>query len=373
MKYSTLGALGVLALLVACGAPPPAPTGASGLGAAPAATIGGPGPETYREQVIAAARAEGEVNALLQSTWTPEGIKQLEDAVEREYGVRIKIHFTPVMNYLQRVPELLAELAANITPSFDLYQTATDTSARLVKEDVAESVPWAALLPAGTPPRVAADSRLLVVYTQHSGLMFDPTTIDRNEAPRSIKDLANPRWRGKLMLNQYSTTYLPYAVKLGREETLGALRGAVQNGAVSGTYSDLFTRFAAKEYPMATIQSTFYLTAQKRGIAADYAFLDFVYASETYVSVVKRVKHPNAAKLVAAVLAGPEGQRIGDEHLGLSNHYYGESVEHRLAEQGYAAGLQPFRWADMPNWVDVILAPEQQELQRALDTVLQGG
>src|SRR5918912_311528 len=83
----------------------------------------------YRQQVVDAARAEGEVNATIQTTFTPDTIQRLEDAIYREYGVRLKINFAPVGNYPQRAGELFGELGANTRPSYDLYQSSDATSA----------------------------------------------------------------------------------------------------------------------------------------------------------------------------------------------------------------------------------------------------
>src|SRR5688572_1396877 len=116
-----------VALLMACGSPAPAAPG----GGAAGATAGGSGAaasgagsggasaaasDAFRQQVIEGARREGQVNALIQSTWTAEGLRALEQGIEREYGVRLKIHHTPVANYQQRAATLLTELEANVTP-----------------------------------------------------------------------------------------------------------------------------------------------------------------------------------------------------------------------------------------------------------------
>src|SRR5262249_52881837 len=105
MRRITLGLIACL-LALACG-PTAAPAPSSG--AAPAAPSAPLSDAPYRQQVIDAARAEGEVNAALHTSWTPEGIQRLEDALEREYGVRIRINFTPIVNYGQRSAELLTE------------------------------------------------------------------------------------------------------------------------------------------------------------------------------------------------------------------------------------------------------------------------
>jgi hypothetical protein len=117
----------------------------------------------YRQQVIDAARAEGQVNATLHTSWTPEGIARVEDAIEREYGVRIKVNYQPIINYVQRASEVLGEAQANVTPSFDLYQSSDTTAASLFRAGVEEEVNWAPLLPAGTPAKVIGPGGRYVV------------------------------------------------------------------------------------------------------------------------------------------------------------------------------------------------------------------
>src|SRR5207248_6410861 len=130
------------------------------------------------------------------------------------------------------------------------------------------------------------------------------------EVPRSIKDLGQPRWRGKVMLFISPTVYWPWVIRLGRDETYAALRALIQNGAVADTYPNQLTRFAAREYSLATTGVTFQQIAQARGIPSRFTPIDFSANTDHYAFVAQRAAHPNAAKLLAAVLAGPEGQRL---------------------------------------------------------------
>src|SRR5690349_11601502 len=84
-------------LMVACGPGAGAPAApAAPPASAPAAPAAAPdSAAAYRQQVIDGARAEGTANILLSSIWTPEALREVEDAVEREYGVRIKTNRTP--------------------------------------------------------------------------------------------------------------------------------------------------------------------------------------------------------------------------------------------------------------------------------------
>ncbi|HEY7067743.1 MAG TPA: extracellular solute-binding protein [Chloroflexota bacterium] len=378
MIRALLALIAVLTTVIAC-APPapsaPAPAAAGPqAGAAPAASGAVSGEEAYRQQIVDAARAEGEVNAVIQSSWTPEGLKQLEEAIQREYGIAIKINHTPVQNYPQRVAELSSELAAGTTPSFDVYQTSDANALSMLKQDLLEPVNWGPLLPQETPPAIVkADNRLLVVYTDHIGLMYDPTIVAESEVPRSLKDLANPKWRNKVVMMQYTTSYVPYVMKLGREPTLAALRAAIQNGAVTDIFANEYTRFAAKEYPLAVIDGTYYLTAQLKGIPAAWAPLDFSYNSEHFVAVGRKVAHPNAARLLASVLVGPEGQRIAEQQLGFGSRYYEGSGDYKIEQAALAAGFPTFSWHENPDVGEFTLSPEGLELQREIDQIFHGG
>jgi ABC-type Fe3+ transport system substrate-binding protein len=353
-------------------APPPDP----GRGAANAPGSAGvlSADAAYRAEVVARAAAEGQVMATLQNAWSPAGLRLLEEAIEREYGVRIKISFTPVDNYPQRLATLVSELGANVTPSFDLYQTSDGTALRMLDEDAAETTNWAALLPSGTPSGVVqGDDRLVVVYTAFIGLMYDPQAIPEAEKPRSIKDLASPRWRDRFMTFSYTQSWFPYVVRLGREETLNALRATMRNGAIADIYAGQMTRFAAKERPMIMITSAHHQTALIRGLSAKFAPLDVAVNTQHFVAIPKRAAHTNAARLLAAVLAGPEGQRIAEEQLGLGNSYYATSAEARVAEEAQAAGFPRFTWADTPESIQLLRSPEGLELEREIRTILSGG
>jgi hypothetical protein len=47
--------------------------------------------------------------------------------------------------------------------------------------------------------------------------------------------------------------------------------------------------------------------------AGEFTLLDFADTTSHQLSVPRRAAHPNAAKLLAAIITGPEGQRISAE------------------------------------------------------------
>jgi ABC-type Fe3+ transport system substrate-binding protein len=190
--------------------------------------------------------------------------------------------------------------------------------------------------------------------------------------PHSIKDLADARLRGKLMLYNYTQSYLAYVLRLGREPTFAALRAAVQGGAPADTYANGYTRYAAREYPVVLTSSSSYYRAVGAGLPAKFVSLDFALETQHHMAVARRVAHPNAARLLAAVLAGPEGQRIAAQYIEGANRYYENSTEYRLQEEARAAGLPAFRWTEDPQAAALLLSPEGQSIQRDIDGILQG-
>src|SRR5262249_38870670 len=139
------------------------------------------------------------------------------------------------------------------------------------------------------------------------------------------------------------------------------------------TYPNQFTRFAAKEYPLSATGVTFHHIALARGIPSRFTPLDFSTNTDHHVSVARRAAHPNAAKLLAAVLAGPEGQRIQAEHIGVGSRYYENTRENQLEDEALAAGFPSFAWTDYPDAMAFVLSPEGEDLQKEMERILRGG
>ena len=162
-------------------------------------------------------------------------------------------------------------------------------------------------------------------------------------------------------------------MKLGKEPTFTALRGAIQNGAVTDIFANEFTRFVAKEYPLVTVAGSFYHAARLRGVPAAFGSLDFSYNTDHHLAIAKKAAHPNAAKLLAAALVGPEGQRIAEAQIGIGNRNYEGSLDHQLEAAALAAGFPTFHWWESKEVRDLSLSPEGLDLQREIEQIFKGG
>jgi ABC-type Fe3+ transport system substrate-binding protein len=101
--------------------------------------------------------------------------------------------------------------------------------------------------------------------------------------------------------------------------------------------------------------------------------LDFSQNTDHLVMVARRAAHPNAAKLLAAVLAGPEGQKIEEDVIGVSNRYYPGTREAKLEDDALAAGFPSFTWADSPDSIEFVLSPAGEAIVREMGQIVQGG
>jgi len=183
-------------------------------------------------RVIEGAKKEGRVAMILHSTLYGKGIERLRRSVAEKYGVDLQIDYTPSGSYPVTLAKAITEYKTGGAPSNDLLVLADASLAKATAAGITEKVDWKPLLAEGTPPQVIQfDGNALSTHTNHFGLVFNPSVISPQEAPKSLKDLANPKWRGKIVMYSYTSNYLGYSFILGMEKTLSTLRGIMKNAA----------------------------------------------------------------------------------------------------------------------------------------------
>jgi ABC-type Fe3+ transport system substrate-binding protein len=324
-------------------------------------------------QVLEGARKEGEVDAVLPSSLTPDGVRKIEKAIGEKYGVNLKINYTPARSYPQLTSQAISEFRAKVAPSYDIHVSSDSNMYDAAAAGVLEKIDWAPLLSEGTPPNVVQFSgQSVAVYTGHVGLLYHPQVIPPREAPASLSDLGNAKWKGKVVIFPYTDLYTAYAILYGKSRILTDLKALMKNGAVVDTYPSAFRRFTLGEYPMILITSAFYSQAEKKGIPARFKSIDFAYLTIHQLGVRKNARHPNAGKLLIAFMSGPEVHRLWESEIGNGNAFYPDSYEHKLALEAQKAGLKSFRWAEWPGALEFMGSKASDELAKEMGTILRG-
>jgi len=284
------------------------------------------------------------VDATLQSSLTPRGVAAVQEAIRKKYGVDLRVNYSPARSYPEIQAKAVTEHKAGAPPSFDLITAGESHVFELAEAGAVERVDWGALLSPGTPPEgVVFGGAGLVVNTAFVGLLYNPKVVRPEEAPASLKDLANPKWRGKILVPPYTSTWMTQAIPMGRQASLSVVEAILKNGAVVTQWPTAVNRFTLGEYPMvALISESFFHQLKSRGVSAGFRPLDAAYVSQHIVAVRTNARHPNAAKLLAAFLAGPEAVKIWQEIATNPNFYYRGKSPFELGPEWQ--GVRPWLW-----------------------------
>jgi len=360
--------LAVLSILVLASLLHPAEVTAQKTDRVAAASPGGTSAADLLTRVIEGAKREGVVDAALQSSLSPRGIAAVQDGIRKQYGIDLKINYTPTRSYPRIHAQALTELKAGAPPSFDLITLEDFRIFALSEEGGIERVDWGPLLLPRTPPEVAVYSGSgLVVNTTFLGLLYNPKVISSEDAPSSLKDLTNPKWRGKVLVPPYTAVWMPLVIPMGRQASLSMVDGIMKNGAVVTEWPTAINRFTLGEFPLvALISETFAHQLKAKGLAVGFKPLDAALVNQHIVAVRAGARHPNAAKLLAAFLAGPEALKIWQEIAVAPNFHYRDQSPLGLGAEW--RGVRPWFWN--PERLRYSSTPEvgawEQEIGRVL-------
>ena len=321
--------------------------------------------------IVEGARKEGTVSLKLHPGLAGKGIERLKRGVAERYGVILQIEYTPSASYPLALAKATFERKAGAPPSFDLLPFDDGNLAQALSAGLAEKIDWKPLLAPGTPSQaVHVNGYALATHTNHIGLVYNPSIVSAPEVPRSLKDLANSKWRGKVIIFPYTNLYLGYSIVLGADPTLAVLREIMKNEATVEIYARGVTRYMAGEYPLVLTSSGSYTQIKRKGVPAQWSSLDVSFATNHFAIVLNGARHPNAAKLVALYLASPEGHRLMLEEAGEGSLFYPGDVEQEIAQQDSKRGLKVYNATNWPGALELLLSPKGAQVEQEIGRIL---
>jgi spermidine/putrescine-binding protein len=291
------------------------------------------------DQVIEGAKKEGRVGVTLSSAVSPASIPRLKEEIKKEYGVDLTINYTPGDSYPKLFSNLLMEQAAGAPAPYDLHAFNATYIAMSIEKGLLEKVDWKPLLVKGTPPEVILGTPPeagflygygLSYYHNHTGLMYNSQKIPADKVPKTLADLADPKWQGAAGLNDYPESWMYRAFFLGKDKTFSTLRQVLKNKAIHGRYVELLNRYLIGEISMALVTTGNLMTARNKGVPTEWTGLDFSLVDPKCLAVRKDAQHPNAAKLLAAYLVSPKGYKFLQEEVHLGNLNYPGNIEYEI-------------------------------------------
>jgi iron(III) transport system substrate-binding protein len=258
--------------------------------------------------LIEGAKKEGQVTFYTSNTWMASALPQ---AFEKKYPfVKVMVWRSDSKELLKRVTEEYASgrLIADVLETSPEYMALLHKNGMLQEHYSPEMAFYG--------DEVKTKGKNGVVYWANReiyiSLGFNTKLVPTAEAPRSLKDLLDPKWKGKMSIAG-TTTGVQWVGNLldamGREflEKMSQQQVNVQN--MSG--AALAGLVASGEVPLSpTIFDSNITTARQKGAPVEWRPLEPVIASVGKSGLLNKVPHPHAALLFLDYIHSREGQQV---------------------------------------------------------------
>jgi len=260
------------------------------------------------QRLIQGAKREGLVT--LYSSAVIADTNAIVQGFEKKYGVQVRLWRGSSDDILRRaVTEARGERY-----DVDLAETAGDSMEGLQRERLLTEVSlpaFAQLMPGAVVPHRGWIADRLSVFT----VAYNTGVVKPEDVPRSYADLADPKWKGKLGIDDEdddSSWFMSVVEAMGRDRALALFHKIVAaNGmSVRRGHTLLSNLVVAGEVPLALTVYGYRVAALKKGGAPiDGVVLPPAFALPTGIGALARSPHPNAALLLLEFYL-TDGQRI---------------------------------------------------------------
>ena len=261
-----------------------------------------------RERIlIEGAKREGQFTLYTSHTWFKTFVKEFE----KKYPfVRASEWRNDSKNVIRKV---LEEVKASRVLA-DVVETTSDGMGVLKREGVFQEYfsPEARHYPNELKPRGKNGFFYLPNRETYNSLGFNTKSIPPMSAPRSLKDLADPKWKGKMAITSTTTgaRWVGNVIEsLGREflDKLADQDVSVQDMAPAA----LINLVVSGEIPLSpTIFDANVTLAKQKGAPVEWRPLEPVVATVGSAALLAKAPNPHTALLFIDFLLSKEGQQL---------------------------------------------------------------
>jgi len=254
---------------------------------------------------IDAAKKEG--RAVIYGTIVPQVMAQIEKGFEAKYGIKTEYWRADATKVIDRV---LTEWRSG-KPGFDIVIGARGPL-NLGKTDgvyAKFSPASAANFPAKFKDK---DGQLIAFRITPVGILYNTELVKPNEVPKSLDDLLDAKWQGRLAMpdpSRHASTaqYLWNLQKVKGEKWMDFAKGlAKQRPMLLESYSTVPNNIVRGESAVGI--SYIQYTGQTKG-PIGFAPIEHVFADPSDAALSAKAANANAAKLFIEYLCSPEGQK----------------------------------------------------------------
>ena len=301
------------------------------------------------QKVIDAAGKEGE----LKIQWTPGrlggdvGLRKMVAALNKRYGTDLKVRFTPGPSFPRMTAKLLQEHAAGQQASSDIHLGTSNHISQGTAKGMLRLLDWEGLLERPNPKdanisRTAPKGAAVAIASRVVGISYNSRLVKEADVPKSMEDVFNPKFKGKIASTPYATGLYQFAADdmLGRERmTDYTNRLATQIGGLMSCNAQ--ERIASGEFLMLVFDCGHddSLRMTRKGAPVKQTTVkEISRVNVMYLGVPKHSQHPNAATLFAAFMNTEEGQKLQWDLAGHDLHIYPEANTRKPVQEIVKSG-----------------------------------
>jgi iron(III) transport system substrate-binding protein len=258
-------------------------------------------------KIEAAAKKEGTLT--LYTTIAEKDLPAIIGPFEKKYGIKVSTWRAGTDKVLQRT---VTEYQAKKYDVDAVHFGAPEMEA-LAREKILAPVNSPVhkdLQPGSVPAHKAWAATILSVWVQ----AYNTNAIRKEDLPKTYRDLANPKWKGKLGIEAKNDDWFASVVHLmgGEQQGIKFFQDVVATNGISPRqgHTLLNNMVVSGEVPMAlTVYNYMPEQAKKKGAPIEWFALEPAVARANAVGLTRNAQHPNAALLFYEYILGPEGQQ----------------------------------------------------------------
>jgi iron(III) transport system substrate-binding protein len=259
------------------------------------------------ERLIAGAKREGELTIYTSAQSTDLG--PVVEAFEKKYGVKATIWRAGSEAVLNRAVQ---EARAG-RDTVDIVETNGPELESMSREQILQAIKsphHADLIAPAIRPHGEWVGTRLNVFVQ----AYNTRLVKKEELPKTWEELADPKWKGRLGIEQEDSDWLAGVFgEIGEERGARVFKQIVATNGISNRKGHtLLTQLVASgEVPLAlTVYNYKAEQLRREGAPIDWFTIGNAIARPNGVGIARRAPHPHAAMLFYDFELSPEGQQI---------------------------------------------------------------
>ena len=281
--------------------------------------------------LIEQAKKEGQLNITWTSMGFNKGAQRFEKGFNEYYGLTHRFNYTPGPSFAAATRKLAEELAAGKPAFRDLSLIAGSEQLNFeLANQTSIPIDWAPLVPHIPEDLVrnelaSPDGRLITYVSQAPTIMYNTNVIKPADAPKTFRDLLNPKWKGMIATTPYAANFedlISHPLWEG-EKAYSFIRSFSEQLSGAIRCAEL-ERIASGEFPIFALTCEPGLVQQmkEKGAPVDHNVpRDWMTIWPWFFGVPRNAVNPASATLFIAWIMTPEGQAVLWENEGADLHY----------------------------------------------------